>query len=94
MDFPANNKEKPDYKLEFSDEFENPILDRSKWFPFMLPHWSTLECAKWIIFGAISLLADIQQKLDSSHTCITIKLPSPDVGRRVGDEGRTSNNLF
>jgi hypothetical protein len=24
----------------------------------------------------------------SSYTCRTIKLPSPDVGRRVGDEGR------
>jgi Glycosyl hydrolases family 16 len=43
MDFPANNPEKPGYSLEFSDEFENAELDLSKWFPFMLPHWSTLE---------------------------------------------------
>ena len=30
----------------------------------------------------------------SSHTCKKLKLPSPDVGRRVGDEGRRQLLLF
>jgi Glycosyl hydrolases family 16 len=42
MDFPANSKEKPGYHLEFCDEFEGSDLDRAKWFPYMLPHWSDL----------------------------------------------------
>jgi Glycosyl hydrolases family 16 len=43
MDFPANAAAKSGYRLEFSDEFLEPQLDRTKWFPHMLPHWSTLE---------------------------------------------------
>jgi Glycosyl hydrolases family 16 len=43
MDFPANPKEKAGYRLEFFDEFEAGQLDNNKWFPHMLPHWSTLE---------------------------------------------------
>jgi hypothetical protein len=46
MDFPANDPHKPGYILEFSDEFQGSTLDRSKWFPYMLPHWSTLEAAE------------------------------------------------
>jgi Glycosyl hydrolases family 16 len=42
MDFPANPKEKPGYHLEFADEFSGTTLDRTKWFPHMLPHWSDL----------------------------------------------------
>ena len=43
MDFPANAAAKSGYGLEFSDEFLEPQLDRTKWFPHMLPHWSTLK---------------------------------------------------
>jgi hypothetical protein len=46
MDFPANPKDKPGYVLEFSDEFEGVELDTSKWFPYLLPHWSSLERSK------------------------------------------------
>lgn len=31
------------YKLEFSDEFDGPELDGSKWLPHYLPHWSSRE---------------------------------------------------
>ncbi len=40
-DFPANPVEKPGYILEFSDEFDEPVLDTRKWLPFYLPHWSS-----------------------------------------------------
>jgi Glycosyl hydrolases family 16 len=45
MDFSANPKEKPGYHLEFSDEFAGTDLDRAKWFPYMLPHWSSMAAA-------------------------------------------------
>jgi beta-glucanase (GH16 family) len=40
-DFPANPLEKAGYMLEFHDEFDGPVLDTAKWFPFYLPHWSS-----------------------------------------------------
>jgi Glycosyl hydrolases family 16 len=66
MDFPANQKEKPGYVLEFSDEFEAPVLDRSKWFPHMLPHWSSLEdsAARYEISnGSLKLLIEQDQNV-------------------------------
>ena len=43
MDFPANPIDKPGYTLEFHDDFAGSALDTSKWFPHLLPHWSSLE---------------------------------------------------
>ena len=43
MDFPPNPKDKPGYVLEFFDEFEDNHLDTTKWYPYLLPHWSSLE---------------------------------------------------
>jgi Glycosyl hydrolases family 16 len=45
MDFPANPTEKPGYRLEFCDEFSGTDLDQAKWFPYILPHWSSLAAA-------------------------------------------------
>jgi hypothetical protein len=64
MDFPANERDKPGYVLEFSDEFEGDALDRSKWFPYLLPHWSTFEAAEAryaIGGGALKLLIERDQ---------------------------------
>ncbi len=38
---PANPLDRPGYRLDFNDEFDLPRLDRSKWLPFYLPHWSS-----------------------------------------------------
>jgi hypothetical protein len=40
-DFPANPLEKRGYRLDFNDEFDGPDLNKSKWLPFYLPHWSS-----------------------------------------------------
>lgn len=32
--------------LEFSDDFRGPVLDRSKWLPHYLPHWSSRAASK------------------------------------------------
>ncbi len=42
-DFPPNPLEKAGYRLEFHDEFDAPVLDTQKWFPYYLPHWSSRE---------------------------------------------------
>jgi Glycosyl hydrolases family 16 len=46
LDFPANEPDKPGYRLEFQDEFEGTDLDQSKWFPHLLPHWNGLDRSK------------------------------------------------
>ncbi|MDJ0756858.1 MAG: glycoside hydrolase family 16 protein [Ardenticatenaceae bacterium] len=40
-DFPANQKEKSGWKLEFSDDFEQTTLDTRNWLPYYLPQWSS-----------------------------------------------------
>jgi len=44
-DFPANSTAKPGFELEFDDEFDQPELDTTKWFPYYLPQWSTRKLA-------------------------------------------------
>lgn len=34
------------YRLDVDERFTGPLLDTSRWFPFFLPHWSTLEDAR------------------------------------------------
>lgn len=38
-DTPANPTTKDGYTLDFSDEFNSPTLDSSKWTDYYLPHW-------------------------------------------------------
>jgi hypothetical protein len=64
MDTPPNPLEKPGYVLEFADEFDSDGLDRTKWFPYMLPHWSTLEAsaARYTVSdGSLKLLIERNQ---------------------------------
>jgi hypothetical protein len=53
MDYPANPPYKDGYRLEFFDDFQGSELDQSKWFPYMLPHWSdfTASAARYDIGG-------------------------------------------
>jgi hypothetical protein len=65
MDFPANPVNKPGYVLEFSDEFESTALDSKKWFPYLLPHWSSLERSKArysVSDGSLKLFVEEKQK--------------------------------
>ena len=45
-DFPANPREKPGYRLEFCDDFQEETLDTRKWLPYYLPQWSSRENTK------------------------------------------------
>jgi hypothetical protein len=31
------------YELEFEDDFQGPLLDRNRWYPYYLPQWSSRE---------------------------------------------------
>lgn len=41
MDFPDNPPERPAYVLEFADDSRAASLNRDKWLPYYLPHWSS-----------------------------------------------------
>lgn len=65
MDFPANGDAKLGYTLEFSDEFDGAALDQTKWFPHMLPHWSSLKAAAARLElggGVLKLLIEADQQ--------------------------------
>jgi Glycosyl hydrolases family 16 len=42
-DFPANEKIKPGYILDFNEEFDQSTIDTTKWIPYYLPQWSSRE---------------------------------------------------
>jgi Glycosyl hydrolases family 16 len=100
MDFPANNKEKPRYRLEFSDDFENTTLDQSKWFAFLLPHWSTLKDAAArfeISDGSLKLLIEQDQKVWLANSDRASNLQTAHFsgakGSKVGQFGYYNPNL-
>jgi len=44
-EYPRSPEPKPGAKLVFQDDFEASTLDRIRWSPFYLPHWSKAETA-------------------------------------------------
>jgi hypothetical protein len=46
IDFPPNPIEKPNYYLDFGDEFSGAEIDTHKWIPYYLPHWSSKNMSK------------------------------------------------
>lgn len=68
---------KPGYSLEFADEFDAPLLDRAKWLPHYLPHWSSrpASAARYEIGGGELRL---MVKTDQPPWC-----PAIDAGVRV-----------
>jgi hypothetical protein len=53
------------YELEFQDTFEDEVLDRDRWLPYYLPHWSSREraAARYAIGdGCLRLLIDAEQQ--------------------------------
>ena len=66
MDFPANSKERGGYALDFSEEFDGAELDRSRWYPYMLPHWSSASASVahyGLADGRIKLLIEEDQEV-------------------------------
>jgi Glycosyl hydrolases family 16 len=53
------------YELEFEDTFEGEQLDRSRWLPYYLPHWSSREraAARYDVGGGtLRLLIEADQE--------------------------------
>ncbi|WP_245808175.1 glycoside hydrolase family 16 protein [Deinococcus hopiensis] len=42
---PPNPPDKPGYSLTFHEEFDAPTLNKERWLPYYLPHWSGRERA-------------------------------------------------
>ncbi len=60
----VNPVTKAGYELEFEDTFDGPDLDRSRWVPYYLPHWSsrTATAARYRISdGQLRLRIDEDQ---------------------------------
>jgi hypothetical protein len=52
------------FELEFEDTFDSDVLDRDRWLPYYLPHWSGREraAARYAVGGgALRLLIDADQ---------------------------------
>ena len=62
----GDRKERPGFVLEFEDEFDGDELDRSKWYPYMLPHWTTASAsvARYRLGdGHITMFIDEEQEV-------------------------------
>jgi hypothetical protein len=68
---PPNPAEKPGYRLEFVDNFEDENLDTSKWLPYYLPQWSSRElaAARYAMKGAMLrlLIEEVQPPWCPAH---------------------------
>ncbi|HEV8459755.1 MAG TPA: glycoside hydrolase family 16 protein [Gaiellaceae bacterium] len=82
------------YELEFADEFDGTDLDRARWLPYHLPHWSSREraAARYALRdGCLRLWTDGNQEpwcpeLDGATRVSSIQtgLFAGPVGSRVG----------
>lgn len=64
-DLPPNEINKPNYILEFNDEFDAKDLNTEKWIPYYLPQWSSKENSKPIFYfdnGSLVLKITKEQK--------------------------------
>ena len=82
------------YALEFADEFDGADLDRGRWLPYYLPHWSSREraAARYVLRGGcLRLRVDADQEpwcpeLDGETRVSSLQtgLFAGSVGSRVG----------
>ena len=74
----------------FNDDFATPELDRGKWFPHYLPHWSSLDRTKAqykIQDSYLRLLIGPDQLLWSSEFDSTVKVSNLQTGHCSGPVG-------
>ena len=93
-DVPPNPLEKPGYRLDFHDEFEDAGLDESRWVPYYLPQWSTREQSRpryTLGGGALTLQIDANQQpwcpeFDGAVKCSSLQtgLFCGPLGSRIG----------
>ena len=101
-DFPANPIEKPDYALEFNDEFDGHNIDTRKWVPCYLPQWSScVRSAPNYRFEGSNLILQITKdqqpwcpEFDGDVRCSAIQTGvfSGPVGSKLG-QSRFSDEL-
>jgi hypothetical protein len=80
------------YALEFSDDFEEPNLDASKWIPSYLPQWSSAERAQArfsIKSGVLTLLIEETQEPWSPEHNGGLRVSNLQTGVFSGQAGST-----
>jgi Glycosyl hydrolases family 16 len=84
------------YELEFEDTFEGDELDRSRWLPYYLPHWSSREltAARYTIGGGeLRLRIDEDQPPWCPELDGEIRVSSLQTGQFSGPVGSTLGQL-
>lgn len=95
-DFPRSPREKPGYRLVFEDDFDGDALDRAKWLPLYLPHWSTPERSAPRLSvggGRLSLRIDEDQAPWNPAFDGDLRVSSLQTGHFSGPLGSTAGQL-
>jgi hypothetical protein len=80
------------FELEFEDTFEGAELDRRRWLPYYLPHWSSRErsAARYEIGdGALQLRIDADQEPWCPEYDGEVRVSSVQTGQFSGPAGST-----
>ena len=80
------------FELEFADAFEGAELDRSRWLPHYLPHWSSRErsAARYAVgHGVLRLLIDAEQQPWCGELDGETRVSSLQTGSFAGSLGST-----
>jgi hypothetical protein len=80
------------YALEFEETFEADALDRDRWFPYYLPHWSSREraAARYALGdGVLRLLIEAGQEPWCPELDDEVRVSSLQTGVFAGPVGST-----
>ena len=84
---------KAGYELEFEDDFDGDALDRARWLPYYLPHWSSRErsAARYEIRdGCLELLIEEGQQPWCPELDGDVRVSSLQTGALAGPVGGTA----
>jgi hypothetical protein len=84
------------YELDFEDRFDGDALDRSRWLPYYLPHWSSreLSAARYkLADGCLQLLVEADQPPWCPELDGTTRVSSLQTGAFAGPVGSRVGQL-
>jgi hypothetical protein len=87
---------RPEYELEFEDDFDGGALDTRRWVPYYLPHWSSREraAARYALAdGCLRLRVDADQQPWCEELDGGIRVSSLQTGVFAGPVGSRTGQL-